>query len=90
MAFYHLHIKVADVQASLEFYRQIFGFKEKVKFSDDFLFAQGETGFDLAIAQTKDQVKPLPDGVHLGFCPGTKQGLRGFREDETPVSRSLI
>ncbi len=73
--FYHLHIKVADVQASLEFYREIFGFKEKVKFSEDFLFAQDPAGFDLAIAKAKEPVRALPEGVHFGFCPGTRDAV---------------
>ncbi len=75
MALTHLHLKVADVQKTISFYKELFGFKEKVKFSDDFYFLQDESGFDMAIAGADGKVPLLPKGVHFGFRVESKAEL---------------
>jgi len=67
MTINHLHLKVADIQKSIAFYTSLFGFREKVKFSDKFYFLQDSSGFDLALDE-KSEVLPLPPGFHFGFA----------------------
>jgi catechol 2,3-dioxygenase-like lactoylglutathione lyase family enzyme len=67
MTLNHLHLKVANIQNSIAFYTRMFGFREKVKFSEVFYFLQDEAGFDLALDQVAS-VMPLPAGVHFGFA----------------------
>ncbi len=79
MTINHLHLKVSDVGRSVEFYCSMFGFREKVKFSDDFLFLQDESGFDLALDRV-ESVKPMPDGIHFGFALDSRKKVEDLLE----------
>ena len=77
MTINHLHLKVADIGKSIAFYSAVFGFKEKVKFSDKFYFLQDPSAFDLALDEIEN-VKPLPPGVHFGFALKTKTDVEAL------------
>ncbi len=89
MTINHLHLKVSDVSKSVEFYCSMFGFKEKVKFSDDFIFLQDESGFDLALDKI-ETVKLLPQGVHFGFALDSKQKVIELLQSFKTKYKSLL
>ncbi len=89
MTINHLHLKVTDIQKSIAFYSSIFGFKEKVKFSDDFYFLQDSAQFDLALVQLKE-VKALPEGVHFGVALKTREEVVGLLEKMKAQYPSLL
>ena len=66
MTINHLHLKTRNLEESAKFY-SLFGFKEKVRITETFLFLQNEAGFDLALDQV-DSIERLPNGVHFGFA----------------------
>lgn len=70
----HLHLKVRDLETSIAFYNQLFGFKEKARLSEDLIFIKNNSGFDLALAKTTE-VKSLPAGIHFGFSLRSKDEL---------------
>lgn len=62
----HLYLRVRDVDASLAFYRDLFGFDGTTEWQGETLVARNDAGFHLAL--TPDPAPPAwPAGLHFGF-----------------------
>ena len=61
----HLHLHVADLEATKLFYETHFGFREHVQ-RGPILFLRNERDFDLALHPAENE-EPLPDWFHFGF-----------------------
>lgn len=85
----HLHLMVANLDKSKEFYVGLFGFREKASYGPDLLFIQNASGFDLALTPSPS-VQALPKGIHFGFSVADHLSLlEMFEKVKTTSPESL-
>jgi catechol 2,3-dioxygenase-like lactoylglutathione lyase family enzyme len=76
----HLNLTVAEVERSIAFYRQWFGFTAPPRTSPDgTVFIGNDDGFDLALHPGAPAVPPAPM-VHFGFRAPTADAVLALRD----------
>ena len=74
----HLYLRVADLERSHAFYRDLFGFDGPTEWQGETFVVRNAAGFSLAL--TPDLAPPAwPDGLHFGFLLGSVEGARVLR-----------
>ena len=74
----HLNLTVGDVDRSVAFYRQWFGFSGRPRrYPDGTVFVTDADGFDLAF-HPGDPPQPPAPAVHFGFRCGRAEEARGM------------
>lgn len=76
----HLNLSVADIGASIDFYRQWFGFStEPRNFADGTVFVSNVDGFDLAFHRGERPDRTAA-AFHFGFRCTTPDAVRDLQE----------
>jgi len=76
----HLNLTVRDVDASIAFYRQWFGFTAAPRrYPDGTVFVNDADGFDLAL-HPGDVASPPAAAVHFGFRCSSPHEARALRD----------
>ncbi len=80
----HLHLHVADIERSRDWYGRYFGFREKWR-DAHILFIENDAGFDLALVQA-ETLDPLPAWFHFGFRLADKPAVEA-KYRQMPIER---
>lgn len=85
----HLYLRVRDVEASVAFYRDLFGFDGAPEWQGETLVVRNDASFSLA--RTPDPSPPAwPDGLHFGFVLDDVVFARRLRDRVTGAGVPLL
>ena len=81
MRLVHLNLTVRDIEASIAFYRDLFGFGGAPRrYPDGTVFINDGDGFDLAL-HPGDVASPPAPTIHFGFRCATPDEARALRDE---------
>ena len=84
----HLYLRVRDVDRSVAFYRDLFGFDRPPEWQGETLVIRNADGFALAL--TPDPSPPTwPDGLHFGFLLDEVDEARELRDRVVDAGHAL-
>jgi len=70
----HLHLHVRNLARAKRFYKDYFGFRERMRVAD-ILFLRNANGFDLALRSDRTPGS-FPEWFHFGFRLGSEDAVR--------------
>ena len=76
----HLNLLVADLERSLAFYAQYFGFTRHAEYGDGTVFVRNAQGFDLGLKPGVPGAMPAPT-MHFGFRAEHPESVRTLRDE---------
>jgi len=76
----HLNLLVADLERSVAFYEQFFGFARHAKYGDGTVFVRNAQGFDLGLKPGAPGAMPAPT-MHFGFRAPDPDAVRRLRDE---------
>ncbi|MBN9343263.1 MAG: glutathione transferase [Caedibacter sp. 38-128] len=74
----HINLSVKDLDVSFAFYKDILGFKPRVKWAEGVYFEIGDLWFCLFL-DSKTRTAPLPEYTHIAFNVG-EEHFENFAE----------
>ena len=76
----HLNLLVADLERSVAFYEQFFGFARHAEYGDGTVFVRNAQGFDLRLKPGVPGAMPAPT-MHFGFRAPDPEAVRRLRDE---------
>lgn len=88
----HMHIGTKNLERSVQFYKDYFGFKKKFDHAPG-IFLEDERQFLLAIDPV-DAVPELPAWFHMGFCYSDENEVlkiyKSMKDNDIRLARDLM
>ena len=76
----HLNLVVTDLERSLAFYEEHFGFTRHAEYGDGTVFVRNAQGFDLGLKPGAPSTMPAPT-MHFGFRAPHPEAVRALRDE---------